>query len=154
MIRLFDENDRYTATALAFSNEAHKALEPVIKLAIERGYSLRDVECLLQGEVFDSVCSAILGLGKVTEPIPAEIVHEAAVAELQQTIATMRQTILRLETELQSQSSDPCTAGFSLTADERQAIREGHQIVAIKLIRERTNVGLLAAKRIVERVTP
>lgn len=50
MKRLFNEEDRYNDVATTISDEARKALEPIVKKWAEQGYSIRDIEYIINAE--------------------------------------------------------------------------------------------------------
>jgi hypothetical protein len=61
MIRLFDENDKYTDKAAQCEMEISNALQPIVDKAKAEGVSLRDLTYIINSTTNELVLSKLIG---------------------------------------------------------------------------------------------
>jgi hypothetical protein len=61
MIRLFDENDKYTDKADQYDTEIGNALQPIVDKAKAEGVSLRDLTYIINSTTNELVLSKLIG---------------------------------------------------------------------------------------------
>ena len=61
MVRLFDENERYTQAALDLDAETAKAVQVIFDRYVTAGYSVRDVSFLMQKAINELELTEMVG---------------------------------------------------------------------------------------------
>jgi hypothetical protein len=61
--RLFNDDERYTSIALDLDLEASRVIAPLFKKYIQLGFSIREIEYVIDKTVIDVSCLEIIELG-------------------------------------------------------------------------------------------
>ena len=65
MKHLFNDDDRYTQEAQDLHAEVSNAIVPIIKKYSDMGYSVRDIQYVVQGAGFDACLDIMIGKGNI-----------------------------------------------------------------------------------------